>query len=374
MKRKILFTADWHLCNGLPHSRVAERGETDRLHDQLEVLRSISAIAKIEKVDAIFVLGDIFERRLVDGITLSAGINAVMELSVAAPVFILPGNHDANSSRGGRYLVEAFDAMHKDGVSYLGNYDLTFPQNDWGVTFYPVAWGPLSVVRERIAQCRVNRAKGVAVLLMHQAVNGCTDGGWLCDKELDPKEVCEGFDLVLSGHFHEPQEFGDGIGYYIGAPMEHDFRDANSVARGVMIVKFKGNDLPEMSYRYITSPRFHTRKWNDLQRDPKLLGDIRGGDYLRIDVRATHTEWRVVLPAVEEYAKDLRAKGIHVLPPKHDPIAQSEDRIVRQADGMAPSFEDAIDGYINVANTEGLDKERLAMIAKTILREATANG
>ena len=363
-----LFTADWQLCNSLPHSRSLDNGETDRLQDQCNVIEQIGAIAKEYHVDGIYVLGDVFERRLLDAITLRTGLEAVLLLTSIAPIYLLPGNHDVNTPRGGRNLLEAFEVIEHEKIYYLDNrqqgddgFVFTSPY-DPPVRFFAIPWGPLSEVKELIDFCRSQVSKKeVSVLLLHQGINGCTDGGWACDNELDPDETCEGFDLVLAGHFHDRQKFGS-CGEYVGAPMQHDFRDAGSGRRGVVLVEF--SEHLTKKFIEIDSPQFHVRK---VTRDSRVLTDpvpVKG-DYLRIDVEATQQEWRTWLPDIEKYANELREIGVNVLPPKHVPIAQIETRLGKST----PSFLEAASGYVKLANTEGLNPKRLMEIASETLNE-----
>lgn len=372
---KTLFTADWHLSNSLPHSKVwnGAGGKTDRLSEQLNVVAAIKDLAVAEQVNSIVVLGDVFDRRLIDAVTLQAGVEAIRVMSEVIPVWLLPGNHDANSQRGDRFLIEAFREMNFPGVTYMGGYSGINPDGYEWLTFYPVAWGPLSMTRERIEEARAARVSKQAVLLLHHGINGCKDGGWVCDRELDPDEVCNGFDLVMSGHFHDPQEFGD-CGHYVGAPMAHDFRDADSSRRGITIVTFYSEGGVNIKRTAINSPRFFVRQWSVGSRKLPLARGIRRGDFLRIDVRATRSDLVGLLPTVQEYIGKLRDLGIRVMDPKCDPIPDSENRLVAGNEEVSGiGFETVIDKYLGVANLGGLDNHKLSEIGKSILRETIAN-
>jgi DNA repair exonuclease SbcCD nuclease subunit len=365
---RVLFTADWQLCNSLPHSRVTEDGETDRLRDQLSVVSKIGEIAKAENVDEIFLLGDVFERRLLDAITLRAGMSAVIQLSQIAPVRMLPGNHDVNSSTGERDLLEAFVELQDERVTHLSKYEYVMKTSDQ-VAFFPAPWLPVSLARKKIERLRAGRIKScLNVLLLHQGINGCKDGGWVCENELEDREVCEGWDLVLAGHFHDRQVFGP-CGEYVGAPMQHDFRDAGAGDRGVLVVDFKGREAPTKKFVVIDSPKFFVHKW-DFGHDNKQLISrklgVRTGDYLRIDVEATSQQWSALQPEVDSLVSFYR-QGVNVMPPKHLPIAQIETRLQTSSD--APSVEEAIARYVEFANTEGLDKQRLLEVARGVLKE-----
>jgi DNA repair exonuclease SbcCD nuclease subunit len=204
--------------------------------------------------------------------------------------------------------------------------------------------------------------------LLHQGINGYKDGGWVCDNELDADEVCNGWDLVFAGHFHDRQDFG-GVGQYVGAPMQHDFRDAGSESRGVVIVTFESGRPPEISFKSIDSPRFVVHRWetnqNNFQTATQRWG-IRAGDYLRIDVESTSEVWGSMGSEVGAVVKHFELAGVHVMPPKHLPIVQVETRLGFKS---PPSFEDAITRYVRREKPEALDLAKLIEIAKRMLHE-----
>lgn len=355
-----LFTADWQLCNSLPYAKAVGESETDRLHDQLAVLGVIKEIAKVNEVDGIFVLGDIFEKRLLDAVTLRRGVEAVYDLAMVAKVYLLPGNHDVHSARSTRFLPEVFEVLRHKNIMYLDGSQIVRVDPKLPIDVYAVPWSPASEAAEQLGKARARREGAVNVLLMHHSVNGCRDGGWVCDDGLDAKEVCDGWDLVLAGHFHERQKFGD-CGEYVGAPMQHDFRDAGAAPRGVRLVEFSKEKIVK-KFHEVKSPRFHVYEWDD----PWDESAVEEDDYLRIDVRATHAEWKSKRDRVMEVVKGQRARGVHVLDPKHIPLQQVEERLDLSS---APSHSEVVAGYVEMANTEGLDEARLVEIGKELLEE-----
>lgn len=358
---KALFTADWQLCNSLPHALPGERGVTDRLLDQVGVVRQIRHIAKKEKVNGIWVLGDIYEKRLLDAITLLYGVQLIYELAEAAPVFLLPGNHDAHSTTSGRFLLEMFQAVNNKNITYLdGNRILSLGNAD----FFSLPWCPAGEAGHRIEQRRKSQKDdAINVLLLHHSVNGCNDGGWICDDGLEPDTLCEGWDLVFAGHFHDRQEFGD-CGEYVGAPMQHNFGDAGAAQRGVRLVEF-GKGGVHKSFCPIKAPRFHSTQWT-------VSGiQMKGwsvGDYVRVDVPATHAEWKAKRPEVEAQVEKLRTMGFKVLDPKHVPLQQVEERLPV---GPKVTDEEVVAKYLDLANTEGLDRQLLMDLGLSVLQEVS---
>jgi hypothetical protein len=249
-------------------------------------------------------------------------------------------------------------------IHYLDGTWVTSPR-PW-LDFYSVPWSSLEVAEQKIEQARRQRVKGhTNILLLHHPILDCTDGGWRCDAGLDPTKVCTGWDAVYAGHFHESQKFGL-CGRYVGAPMEHDQRDAGSAPRGVYVVTFIPGVVSE-EFVPIASPRFHSFDWDEV-KDGEL--DADPGDYVRVGVSATHAEWVVRFAEAEAWAKELRDYGIHI-DVFHKPIYQNEQRLNI---GERPSQENILARYVELADTTGLDPKRLLEIGRAILEEVRTNG
>lgn len=356
---KALFIGDIHMSNKLPYARPSQCDRTDRLDDQLRLWEYVHKVAKDEKVDATFVLGDLFDKSLVDAVTLTHTVEALVKSPVNT--FILPGNHDANNLRGGRFTVEAFGVMGRDHLHVIGG-DVIKPRN-W-LRFWPIAFKPLSETREDLKAIREKLDHDlVNVLLLHNSVLGSKHLGWVCDDGLEPAEVCEGFDWVLSGHFHGHQEFGEGgVGMYLGAPMHHHYGDVGRKA-GFWIIQFDDEGNREDKFVPSKLPRFH--KADSLAFKPKL----RKGDYIRYEVEATHAEWVKMKPLAVEVTEKLIAEGHHA-DYKHKPIYHHEARLVPQDEAATLTLEAAVAKYpemVGVA-TSGLDVSRLQEIGRDALK------
>src|SRR5690606_29453075 len=136
-----------------------------------------------------------------------------------------------------------------------------FQVRDW-LNFWPVEYSPMERAKDLIGACRERAKKqsGSNVLLMHQSVLGCTHIGWICDDGLSPEEVCEGFDWVFTGHFHDPQNFGPNKkGLNLGAPMHHRFDDAGRKA-GFWYVRFEEDGSAKRVFIDGGCPNFHSIK------------------------------------------------------------------------------------------------------------------
>lgn len=360
---KVLASADLHMTNRLPYARPSADGRTDRFDEQLLVLRQMREEAKRQRVDWVLLLGDIFDKSLVDAVTLTHTVEEIVQFH--CPVGILPGNHDANSLKGGRFTVEAFGAMKRDGLRFLHSEEpLDF---DW-LKFWPVAFMPVDPTRAALNRIRdrLNRDE-TNVLLFHNSIIGCTHIGWKCDDGLRPAEVCARFDYVLAGHFHTHQLFGKRKqGMYLSAPMHHHFGDVGREA-GFWIFTFHENGRRDELYIKSDAPRFYI--YSDLAA--KVTGVP--GDFVRYILRCTHPEWEALAPQARAVCAALEHKGIRA-DFKHNPIYHHESRLssatVERAKAL--SLEEAVAQYVDMPGVVlgKLDKERLKEIGREGLSAA----
>lgn len=358
-----LFVGDVHMSNGLPYSKPTADGRTDRLEDQLALWKHIKKKAKELKVSAIFILGDLFDKAVVDPVTLSETAAALKQFS---NVYLLPGNHDAASLKGGRFTVEAFGVL-SDSCRVVGmDPPEALKVQPW-LHFWPLAFMPMSETREALKGIREAMDEDVTnVLLFHNSVEGAKHMGWVCDDGIDGDELCEGFDWVLSGHFHEHQSFGsEDEGMYLSAPMHHDFRDVGRQA-GYWVIEFGEEGEREDTFVDPGLPQFHV--FTDLDTKAK---SAKRGDYVRLEVPATHADWIKLKPKAEEACARLEADGIRA-DYKHKPIYHHKTRL-KKAEGKAKlTLDDALEQYVEASDVVigGLDPLTLKRLGRDILASA----
>ena len=208
----------------------------------------------------------------------------------------------------------------------------------------------------------------VNVLLMHNSVIGCLHIGWTCDHGLDAEDVTDGFDHTISGHFHNPQEFG-GSGRYLGAPMHHHFGDVGREA-GFWIMQFNEDGSRDEYFVDGGAPRFHLFEWPDTKEDV-----VREGDYVRVRVEATHAELAKIKPEVEEYVAELKSQDVHAHW-YHKPVYHHITRI-KQIDGVDSTLtpHEAIAEYVEAVDvdTSGLDLKELKAVGRDIFNAAVGS-
>jgi DNA repair exonuclease SbcCD nuclease subunit len=361
------------MSNGLPYARMGEHGITDRLQDQRAMWAQLRDYAVKEGIGDVWVLGDLFDKALLDAVTLHVTVEALVALAKEdIRVVVLPGNHDATNIKGERFTVEMFAAMARDGIEVVRtgeHYEVMK-----GVRFWAMDYAPIERNRADLERIRKDRFKDdrFNVLLMHNSVLGAKHLGWTCDDGLEPEEAVDGFDYVLSGHFHTPQKFHKR-GRYLGAPMQHNFGDCDEV-RGFWDITFTpGEDKLKVSPELVQvkAPSFHAFT---VKRADELEGagdkEFADGDYVRFNVHATAADWQVMLPKARALCTALcKHHGVRASY-KHKTIYHHEARMGDEAE--AASHEEMVGSYVDTTASvhKELDPMKLKELGRGFLEEA----
>ena len=234
---KLLHLSDLHLgkrVNGF-----------SMLEDQRVILTQIVDLAEEEKVDAVLLAGDLYDKPVppAEAVTLLDGF--LTRLSGGGiPVFAISGNHDSPER-----LAFATRLLTGEGIHLTAQYQGPQPpfllQDEYGdVAIYALPylkpalvrhWNPEAdiasyeeAVSYALGQWAVDKTQR-NVLLAHQFVTG----GVTCESEersvggVDqiPAPLFAAFDYVALGHLHGPQSVGRPTLRYSGSPLKYSFSE-----------------------------------------------------------------------------------------------------------------------------------------------------
>ncbi len=261
----LLHTSDWHLGRSL--HRVDLRDAQAAFLDHL-----VDVVAS-EKVDAVLVAGDVYDRAIPPLEAVALFEDALHRLRAAgARVVVTSGNHDSAQRLGfGSRLVDAAGvhlrtAVHgvadpvllDDVHGTVGVYALPYLEPEAARHELPAAPDGSAGVPGRDHPAVLGRAmdcvhadrrrRGIsrAVVLAHAWVTG----GALSDSERDiavggvgavPAHLFEGVDYAALGHLHGPQRLAEGI-RYSGSPLPYSFSEA-SHSKGTWLVELDASGL-----------------------------------------------------------------------------------------------------------------------------------
>jgi DNA repair protein SbcD/Mre11 len=267
---RLLHTSDWHLGRSLHRA--------DLRAAQAAFLDSLVETARAERVDAVLVSGDVYDRAVppVDAVALLE--DALVRLrGTGARVVVTSGNHDSARRLGfGSRLVEgagvhlrtrvaevADPVLLEDAHGPVAVYGLPYLEPeavrdelpaDPAVPGAPAPRGHDGVVLRAASCARADlAARGLtrSVVLAHAWVSG----GEASDSERDvtvggvglvPTAAFDGFTYTALGHLHGPQVLREGV-RYSGSPLPYSFSEAGHV-KGSWLVELDARGLARVEH------------------------------------------------------------------------------------------------------------------------------
>ena len=324
---RLLHTSDWHLGRSLHRAdlRAAQSAFLDHLVE----------VARAERVDAVLVAGDVYDRAVppVDAVELCE--DALLRLhDTGASIVLISGNHDS-----ARRLGFGGGLLEKTGVhlrTRLGALDrpVVLEDADGPAAVYGVPYlepdavrgelppdlprGHAGVLGHAVARIRADAdSRGIRrrVVMAH----GWVTGGAASESERDisvggvgqvSAALFDGFGYVAMGHLHGQQTVAPHL-RYSGSPLPYSFSEA-AQRKGSWLVDLDGAGtaraelVPAPVYRRLSVLR---------GRLEEVLGSAAYAEHEADFVSVTLTD-----PSRPEGAMDaLRARFPHILVLAHEP-------------------------------------------------------
>jgi DNA repair protein SbcD/Mre11 len=328
----ILHTSDWHLGRSLHRAdlRAAQAAFLDHL---VETVRA-------EKVDAVLVAGDVYDRAVppVDAVELCE--DALLRLhATGARIVLISGNHDSARRLGfGAGLLDqagvhlrthfarlAEPVLVEDAHGPVAIYGIPYAEPDTVRGEVPADIrghaGVLGHAAQRIKADADARGIRRRVVMAH----GWVTGGAASDSERDitvggvgqvPADAFGGFSYVALGHLHGQQTLAGHL-RYSGSPLPYSFSEA-AHHKGSWLVELDANGLKRAER--VPAPAF--RKLSLLRgRLADLLGSSMYREKEQDFVSVTLTD-----PSRPENPMDaLRTRFPHVLVLTFEPEGATPD-------------------------------------------------
>lgn len=373
---RLLHTSDWHLGRTL-HG-------VDLTAHQQAFLDHLVEVVRDERVDAVLVAGDVYDRAIPPVESVAQLSDALRRLAEHAVVVVTPGNHDSAIRLGFgadlltervRVLARAEDVARPVVLPGSGDADgevlvYGLPYLDPDAARHTLAPGdePLprshaAVIGAAMDRVRADLASRTAdaaaagrpaprsVVLAHAFVVG----GAASESERDirvggvdhaPAAAFDGIDYVALGHLHGPQRVGDPDGptvlRYSGSPLAYSFSEARHT-KSTALVEL-GPDGPAR-VRLVDAPV--PRRMADLTATlDELLGaagEPHVDDWVRVTVTDAHR------PA-DLYAR-VRGRFPHALVVQHRPPARDADARAAEVSAARDPLEVAAEFVAHVSGT-----------------------
>jgi exonuclease SbcD len=315
---RFLHTSDWHLGRTLHGASLIE-------HQQAFLLW-LCGLAVAERVDAVLVAGDVYDRAVPPTDAVLLLDEALARFAAARiPVALISGNHDSAIRLGfGRALSGAAGIHLRTDLSALRDpvllHDQAGPVALYGIPYLlPDAVlhdlgtershaAVLRAATERIRADAADRRIDRVVALAHAHVTGADESGSERDIRVGgvadaPAAVFAGLHYVALGHLHGAQRISDRV-RYSGSPLAFSFGERHQ-HKSVTIVELDA--VGAVTGRTVPTPV------------PRPLREVRGGlgELLALDdpelagawVKAVITDARRPMAAMER----LRERWPHTL-------------------------------------------------------------
>lgn len=236
---RFLHTADLHLGKML--------NDVSFLEDQKIVLDQMIDVAQRERVDAVLIAGDVYQKSAPSAEAMAAFDAFLSRLTqLGMQVFLISGNHDSAQrisyfsaliKQAGVHVSQAFDGTLqrvtlRDAYGEIDVYLLAFVRPSVVRRFWPEE--KIDTVQdalETVLRHSPVDASRRSVLVAHQFIVGASTS----DSEermiggLDAIDaaVFGAFDYVALGHLHQPQRLTRDTLRYAGSPLKYSFSEVN---------------------------------------------------------------------------------------------------------------------------------------------------
>ena len=232
------------------------------IEDQKYILNKIVKELEKEKVDAVILAGDIYDKMYPSSEAVALFDYFIVELSkIQVQIFVISGNHDSAeriaclgeiTKKAGLYLTPVYQGeitpiTLEDEFGRVNIYLLPFIKPVHVRYFFKEekVESYTDALRIAINKMKIDKRER-NILAAHQFVTGArrSESEEITVGGLDNVEVgvFSEFDYVALGHIHSPQEMGEQRIRYCGTPLKYSFSEAgDEKSLTIVEIKEKGN-------------------------------------------------------------------------------------------------------------------------------------
>lgn len=254
---KFLHTSDWHIGRNL--------FEFSLLPDQEYILEQIGSVIAQEKVDAVLISGDLYDRSLPSaqavGLLDETFTDFISRFQI--PILAVSGNHDS-----ARRVAYASRLLEKSGLYLSGGFEprlrkVTLQDGFGSVNFFLLPYFLPQQVRFAYQDSEIRTASQAFQKIIEQNADEIDPGernillahGFFIKQNTEQPEIsgsessvgasdltdlscADCFDYVALGHLHSAQRAGSDKMRYSGSPLKYSVDEAKS-KKSVTVVELK---------------------------------------------------------------------------------------------------------------------------------------
>ena len=236
---KFMHLADLHIGRRI--------NEFSMIEDQKYILDRIINLATEQKINGIFIAGDIYDRSIPSVEAIEIFENFVEELvKLQIPAYIVSGNHDSSERLSAFSNLISHSGIHIS-KTYNGKIEPIINNNTaiWLLPFIRPAdvrrYHPdveignyEDAVKKVIETFDIDKSM-TNIIVAHQFVTANGKAPELSDSEISSLgsldnidyQVFDKFDYTALGHIHKPQSMGRKEVRYSGSPLKYSFSEVN---------------------------------------------------------------------------------------------------------------------------------------------------
>jgi exonuclease SbcD len=378
---RLLHTSDWHL------GRTLHR--VDLTTHQQAFLDHLVEVVREERVDAVLVAGDVYDRAIPPVEAVAQLSDALHRLAEHAVVVLTPGNHDSAIRLG-------FGAtVMRDRVRVLARVEdvdrpVVLPGADGDVLVYGLPYLDPDAARRALAPAAAEQplprshaavlgaamdrvradlaartaaaaAEGRPAPRSAVLAHAFVVGGAASESERDirvggvdhaPAAVFDGVDYVALGHLHGPQRVGEPdaatVLRYSGSPLAYSFSEARH-AKSTALVDLGPSGPPAVRLVPAPVPRRLTDLTGPLDDLLGPAGEPHAEDWVRVTVTDPHR------PA--DLYRRVRSRFPHALVVQHQPPVRAGAGRVAEVTAARDPLEVAAEFVAHVSGARPTEAE-----------------
>lgn len=259
---KFVQIADLHLDTPLVSLKNNRELIKERRTEQKQIFKDVIKLIKNEKIEALFICGDLFEQKFVEKNTIEYVIGS-LQLIPDVKVFITPGNHDP--------YIKASPYVNYKWPSNVVIFDSKIRkiQITADIDIYGFGFDDYEMHDDKLANFKVDDKSKLNILVTHGTLSGDDKYNYISPSELKQ------FDYVALGHIHKPKLDSNVV--YSGALMACGFDECGE--HGLVIGNLEKDNITyefkNMEYRHFEIVEFdvsNVRVYSDVM-DSLNLGD-----------------------------------------------------------------------------------------------------
>ena len=199
---KFVHLADVHF--DAPFKTITDRAElgTTRRLEQREAFKNVIEFIKENKVECLFICGDLYEQEYIKKSTINY-INDLFKEIRNTQIFIIPGNHDPyiNNSYYKSFEWSENVKIFTENVEKVENED---------ICIYGYGFNNYEMNLNQLKNINIENKDKINILITHGTIINGNEVNGIYNPISKNELLSKGFDYIALGHIHKRDEFYPG--------------------------------------------------------------------------------------------------------------------------------------------------------------------